>query len=62
MERKLRTYMHKGKLRTKRRLPRKLKKKKKKEMDRQLEVYSKYLDQLIKKHPLDWDKYVIFGG
>ncbi len=43
MERKRRTYIHKGKIRFKRRLPRKLKKKRKKELHIRL-----------KKHSADW--------
>lgn len=54
--------MHKGKLRTKRRLPRKLKKIRKKEMEMYMIKFNEYCEILKKRHGNDWYDYVIFGG
>ncbi len=59
MEKKRRTYIHKGKVRFKRRLPRKLKKKRKKEWQKN---YDKYKTHLIKLHGDNWMDFWICGG
>ncbi len=51
----LRSRMHKGKLRTKYRVPRKLKKQNKIDLN-------KYFDRLKEQHGDDWYKYMVCGG
>lgn len=60
--RKRRTFIHKGKVRHRRKLPRKVKKNEKKEMVKFLIRFRKYLDNLIKKYPDNWGEHIIFGG
>ncbi len=62
MERRLRTYLHKGKIRNKRKLPRKLKKQKNKEMSKISERQEAYHAELKRLHGNDWYDYVIYGG
>ena len=59
VRRKRQTYLHKGKIRFKRRLPRKLKKKLKKEFEIN---YNKYKSRLIKLHGDNWMEHWISGG
>ena len=60
MERRKRTYIHKGKTRIGlRRLPRKLKKKRKKERQKN---YDRYKTHLINLHGDNWIDYWIYGG
>ena len=62
MTRKLRTYKHKGKIRTKYRLPRKQKKARKKRIDADVKKFGEYIDYLKAIHGDDWHNYVILGG
>ena len=57
--RKRRQRLHKGKLRSKFRLPRKLKKKKAKERAKN---YHEYKKRLIERHGDQWMEYWISGG
>lgn len=59
MEIKRRTYMHRGKLRFKRRLPRKLKKKNKIKFEIS---YNKYKLYLVKLYGENWMQHWICGG
>jgi len=59
LARKKRRRLHRGKLRSKFRLPRKLKKKKAKERSISFERYKK---RLIKLHGDQWMEYWLFGG
>lgn len=59
MERKRRTYLHRGKLRFKRRVPRKQKKSQNKKWQKQ---YDNYKNRLIELHGDNWMDYFICGG
>jgi hypothetical protein len=59
MERIKRTYLHKGKLRYKRRLPRKLKKKRKKD---HVVYFARMKERLETIYVDEWMHYIVLGG
>lgn len=62
MERKKRMYMHKGKLRAKRRLPRKEKKRRKNELKKHMIMFDEYCNKLKNIHGEHWFEHIILGG